>query len=188
MEHAIPVLGAGESFRACTLPAPTSSVKIYWSDSAPCTWLYVIFCWWCALPNGICSRSWIWWLFHVDQQSECELQDTNDNAVHGHLCCIWLHQLHVDADFLLEIKGVIDHLNQLCQDIICVGTLPKGYIRNIPLPRVPQVQITQSHWATKIPDYYEDICLVPTYNSPCSIVESAAFAVSPAWRALAINN
>ncbi len=69
----------------------------------------------------------------------------------------------------------------------CVGTLPKGYVHNVPLHRLPQVQTTQSHQATKIPDYYGDICLVPTYNSPRSIVESAAFAVSPAWQAHAMN-
>jgi hypothetical protein len=69
-----------------------------------------------------------------------------------------------------------------------VGTLPEGYVRNVPLSRVPRVQTTQSHQATKIPDYYKDICVVPTYNSPCSKVERAVFAFSPAWQALDINN
>ena len=70
----------------------------------------------------------------------------------------------------------------------CVGTLPEGYIHNIPLSRVPQGQSAQSHQATKIPDYYKDTHVVPTYNSPCSIGEKAAFAFSPAWHAFAINN
>jgi hypothetical protein len=68
-----------------------------------------------------------------------------------------------------------------------VGTLSKGYVRNVPLPRVARVQTTQSHQATKIPDYYKDGYLVPTYNNPRRIVERAALAFSPAWQALAIN-
>ena len=69
----------------------------------------------------------------------------------------------------------------------CVGTLPKGYIRNVPLPRVPKTQRARSHQVTMIPDYYEDPYLVPTYDTPRSIVESAAYAFSPAWHAIAIN-
>jgi hypothetical protein len=36
-ECAVPAFGAGASFRALTLLAPTSSVKIVWSDVASCT-------------------------------------------------------------------------------------------------------------------------------------------------------
>ena len=54
----------------------------------------------------------------VGQQCERELWDTNDNAIHGHLCCVWLHQLHVDADLLAKVEGVIDHLKQLLQRVI----------------------------------------------------------------------
>jgi hypothetical protein len=39
-----------------------------------------------------------------------------------------------------------------------------------------------------IPNYYEATYVVPTYNSPCSIVERAAFVFSPVWHAIAINN
>ena len=63
----------------------------------------------------------------------------------------------------------------------CVGTLPEGFVRNVPLPRVPNKQ------STTVPGYYEDTYVVPTYISPRSIVESAAFAFSPAWHAIAIN-
>ena len=66
----------------------------------------------------------------------------------------------------------------------CVGTLPEGYVRNVPLPRVPVRQSAQSQ---QIPDYYEDQYGVPTYITPRSLVESAAYAFSPAWQAIAIN-
>ncbi len=65
-----------------------------------------------------------------------------------------------------------------------VGTLPEGYVRNVPIPRVPVQQSAQSQ---QIPDYYEDQYKVPTYVTPRSLVESAAYAFSPAWQAIAIN-
>jgi hypothetical protein len=69
-----------------------------------------------------------------------------------------------------------------------VGTLPQGYIRNVPLPRVPREQSAKSRLqVTTIPDYYEAPYVVPMYISPRSIVESAAYAFSPAWHAIAIN-
>ena len=61
-----------------------------------------------------------------------------------------------------------------------VGTLPEGYVRFVPLPRVPVQQST-------VPDYYKDQYRVPTYITPHSLVESAAYAFSPAWQAIAIN-
>jgi hypothetical protein len=39
-----------------------------------------------------------------------------------------------------------------------------------------------------LPDYYEDQYGVPTYVTPRSLVESAAYAFSPAWQAIAINS
>jgi hypothetical protein len=69
-----------------------------------------------------------------------------------------------------------------------VEALSEGYVGNVPLPRVLRGQTAQSHQANKIPDYYKDTYVVPTYDSPCSIGEKAAFAFSPAWHALAINN
>ncbi len=50
-----------------------------------------------------------------------------------------------------------------------VGTLPQGYIRNVPLPRVPRVQSATSHITVPmipIPDYYATPYVVPTCVSP----------------------
>jgi hypothetical protein len=68
----------------------------------------------------------------------------------------------------------------------CVGTLPKGYICNVPLPRIPlrQSPTSQVH---RIPDYYEVLLVAPMYTTPCSIVESAAYVFSSAWHAIAIK-
>ena len=68
-----------------------------------------------------------------------------------------------------------------------VGTLPKGYVRKVPLPRVPLRQRAQSHQVHTIPDYYDAPYVVPIYDTPCSLVESAAYALSPAWHTNAIN-
>ncbi len=60
----------------------------------------------------------------------------------------------------------------------CVGTLPEGYICNVPLPRVSILQSTSSetrHQVHTIPDYYKGTYVVPMYNSPRSIVERASF-------------
>ncbi len=68
-----------------------------------------------------------------------------------------------------------------------VGTLPKGYIHNVPLPRVPLRQSAQSCQVYTIPDYYDAPYVVPMYDTPCSLVESVAYAFSPAWHAISIN-
>jgi hypothetical protein len=46
----------------------------------------------------------------VGQQCEHELWDTNYNAIRGHSCRVQLHQLHVDADLLVKVECVVDHL------------------------------------------------------------------------------
>ena len=69
----------------------------------------------------------------------------------------------------------------------CVGTLPKRYVRKIPLPRVPLHQSAPAHQVHAVPDYYDDPFGVPMYGIPRSIVERAAYAFSPAWHAIAIN-
>jgi hypothetical protein len=69
----------------------------------------------------------------------------------------------------------------------CVGTLPQGYVHNVPLPRVPQRQSTTKSQVHTIPDYYKVLYVVPTYATPRSIVESAAYAFSPAWHTFVIN-
>ncbi len=68
-----------------------------------------------------------------------------------------------------------------------VGTLPEGYLRNVPLPQVTTIQRARSHQVTKIPDYYKTPYVIPTYGTTRSLVESAAYAFSPAWHAIAIN-
>jgi hypothetical protein len=69
----------------------------------------------------------------------------------------------------------------------CVGSLPKGYVRSVPLPRGLLRQSAQSRQVHTIPDYYNAPYVVPTYDTPCSLVESAAYAFSPTWHAIAIN-
>ncbi len=59
----------------------------------------------------------------------------------------------------------------------CVWTLPEGYIHNVPLPWVPRVQGAKSRVQVHaIPDYYKTMYTVPMYISPCSRVESVAYA------------
>ncbi len=38
-----------------------------------------------------------------------------------------------------------------------------------------------------IPDYYELPYVIPTYATPCSIVENAAYGFSPTWHVIAMN-
>ncbi len=64
---------------------------------------------------------------------------------------------------------------------------PQGYVCNVPLPKEPQRQSTTRSQVHTIPDYYEVPYVVPTYTTPLSIVESAAYAFSPAWHAIAIH-
>jgi hypothetical protein len=68
-----------------------------------------------------------------------------------------------------------------------VGTLPEGYVRNVPLPRVPKIQRARSHQVTKIPDYYKDSYAVSTYDITRKQVESTAYAFSPTWHDIAFN-
>jgi hypothetical protein len=70
---------------------------------------------------------------------------------------------------------------------VAVGPLPKGYVHNVPLPRGPVSQITRIRQVQKIPAYYDGPYGVPPYKTHHSIVESAAYAFSPAWQAIAIN-
>ncbi len=78
------------------------------------------------------------------------------------------------------LNNLLSQGTYLNKHIRVVGTLPEGYVRNVPLPRVPVRQ-------SAIPDYYKDQYGVPTYITPRSLVESAAYAFSPAWQAIAIN-
>jgi hypothetical protein len=70
-----------------------------------------------------------------------------------------------------------------------VGTLPNVYIHNEPLPRIPRKQCAKSRVQVHtIPEYYKTTYVVHTYKSPSSRAESAAYAYSPIWHAIAINN
>ena len=75
--------------------------------------------------------------------------------------------------------------------MVLVGTLPQGYVRNVPLPRIPLGQSTSTPTSNNqihtIPDYYEVPQGVPPYDTSRSIAENAAYAFSPAWHAIAIN-
>jgi hypothetical protein len=95
--------------------------------------------------------------------------------------------LFVNITHFSAVMQPQDH-ETLVETDVSVGTLPQGYIRNVPLPRVPRGQSAKSHiQVTTIPDYYETPFVVPTYDSPRSLVESAAYAFSPVWHAIAIN-
>jgi hypothetical protein len=117
-----------------------------------------------------------------------EADNTNDSTIR-----------HVIPELLYRQRGKVlvrgDNITTtlICRiyeskEDMCVGTLPKGYIRNVPLPRVPRGQSAKSRiQVTTIPDYHATPYVVPTYVSPRSLVESAAYALSPAWHAIAID-
>jgi hypothetical protein len=72
-------------------------------------------------------------------------------------------------------------------EVVDVETLPEKYVGNVPSPQVPKTQRALSHQVNKIPDYYKALYILPMYETTRSIVESAAYAFSPAWHAIAIN-
>jgi hypothetical protein len=118
--------------------------------------------------------------WHLGQENLADYQSKHHVGAHHRAVCPWY--LHNDNSPLVlpratrpsTLKG-------------CVGTLLAGYIHNVIFPRVPLCQSTQSHQVDTIPIYYKVPHVVPTYNTPCSLVESAAHAFSPAWQAIAIN-
>jgi hypothetical protein len=87
----------------------------------------------------------------------------------------------LSSNFLEYVTIIINY----CAAII--GTLPTGYVRNVPLPQVPKRQRAKSHQVHKIPEYYKDAYLVPMYDTTCRLIESTAYAFSPAWHNIAIN-
>jgi hypothetical protein len=119
--------------------------------------------------------------WHPGQENLADYQSKHHIGTHHQAVCPWY--LHTSNSPLVlpratrpsTLKG-------------CVGTLPAGYLCNVPLPRVPQVHSAQSHQVHKIPDYCENPYVVPTYCSPLSTVKRATFAFSPAWLAIAVNN
>ncbi len=91
----------------------------------------------------------------------------------------------------LEVKhGDLQPTTDHHHFFVTVGNLPKRYIRNVPLPRVPQGQSTRQSQVlpNTIPHYYEDAYAIPTYKDTCRIEERLATANSPQWQPIAINS
>ncbi len=94
--------------------------------------MYVIDC--VLLADGVRREIGFGGGLDVGQKCERELWHTNDESIRGHLCRVQLHQLHVDADLLVKVKWVIDHLDQLLQHVIrgwSVG--PVNFLLSSPL-------------------------------------------------------
>jgi len=73
---------------------------------------------------------------------------------------------------------------------ISVGNLPKGYIRDVPLPQVPWDQSTFQSRVPPVhalPVYYKGMHAITMYHSTCRIGERVATANSPQWQPIAIN-
>jgi hypothetical protein len=117
--------------------------------------------------------------WHPGQENLADNQSKHHTGTHHQDVCPWY--LHEDNSPLVlpratrpsSLKG-------------CVGTLPEGYVRNIPLPQEPKIQRAQSHQVNKIPEYYEAPYIIPKYETTRSIVESAAYTFSPTWHIIAI--
>ncbi len=118
--------------------------------------------------------------WHPGQENLADYQSKHHLGAHHIAVCPWyLHENNLPL-FLpravspSSLKG-------------CLGPLPKGYVHNVPLPRVPVSQRTRIRQVQKIPALYDGPYGVPPYDTYRSIVESAAYAFSPAWQAIAIN-
>jgi hypothetical protein len=118
--------------------------------------------------------------WHPCQENQVDYQSKHHPEAHHTAVCPWyLHEINLPlvlprAVRPSTLKG-------------CVGTLPKGCVRNIPLPGVPLRQNTRTQIRHPIPEYYEFLYGVPLHTSPRSIVESTAYEFSSAWHAIAIN-
>ncbi len=120
--------------------------------------------------------------WHPGQENLADYQSKYHPGVHHHAICLWY--LHTKYSPLVlpratrpsTLKG-------------CVGTCPIQHICNVPLPQVPRVQSAKSSpQVHTITNYYNTTYLDPTYDSLCSLVESAAHAFSPTWHAIAFNS
>jgi hypothetical protein len=118
--------------------------------------------------------------WHPDQENLADYQSKHHpRAQHTAVRPWYLHEVNLPLVLLQAsrpstLKG-------------CVETLPKGYVHNVPLPRVPIRQSAQSHQVHMITDYYNTPYVVPMYDTPRSLFESAVYAFSPAWHVIAIN-
>jgi hypothetical protein len=121
--------------------------------------------------------------WHPGQENLADYQSKHHPGAHHTAVRLWY--LHTDNSPLVLPWAIRPSTHKGC-----VGTLPKGYVRHVPLPRVPIQQSPTpqvSQVRHTIPDYYKLSYVTPTYASPHSIVESAAYVYSPRWHAIAIN-
>jgi hypothetical protein len=118
--------------------------------------------------------------WHPGQENLADYQSKHHPGVHHTAIHPWyLHEINLplvlpQAVRPSTLKG-------------CAGTRPKGYVQNVPLPRLPLRQSTRTQVRHTISDYYKLPYGIPTHTSPRSIVEGAAYAFSPAWHPIAIN-
>jgi hypothetical protein len=120
--------------------------------------------------------------WHPGQENLADYQSKHHLGTHHQAVCPWyLHEINSPlvlpwATRPSTLKG-------------CVGNPPKGYIRNVPLPRVPQEQSTRQSQVLPdtIPHYSEDMYMIPTYKGTCRTGERIAKANSPPWQPIAIN-
>jgi hypothetical protein len=84
--------------------------------------------------------------WHPGQEKVADYQSMHHVGAHHQAVCPWyLHESNLPtvlprATRPSTLKG-------------CVGTLPQGYVHNVPLPRVPQRQSTTRSQVYTIPDY-----------------------------------
>jgi hypothetical protein len=117
---------------------------------------------------------------HPGQENLADYQNKHHSGAHHQDVCPWY--LHEE-----NLPLVLSRTTRPSSLKGCVRTLPEGYVHNVPLPRVSKIQRARSHQVNKISDYYKAPCIIPMYETTRSIVESAAYAFSPAWHAIAIN-
>jgi hypothetical protein len=93
--------------------------------------------------------------WHPGQENLANYQSKHHIGAHHQAVCPWyLHNkiLHL----------VLPQATQPSTLIGCIGTLPAGYVRNVPLPRVPRPQRARTQQVPMIPDYYNGSYLDPT--------------------------
>ena len=117
----------------------------------------------CIVRYPQCSRShtrWrLYWLGTIDPSV---LGDSH--SAPGRTPC----QHNNQQDYVLEWRQLVGGVRTNDGKGQYVGNLPKGYIQNVPLPRVPRDQSTfQSRVPTirhTLPRYYEDTYAIPMYS------------------------
>jgi hypothetical protein len=120
--------------------------------------------------------------WHLGQENLADYQSKHHIGAHHRQVCPWyLHQAG-SSRFLpwavspSTLKG-------------CVGTLKDGYVRRVPLPRVPQVQSTSEHVAAVMRDSrdtcYSQVPRVLTWSdltrSLTGLGRRVLVAFSPVW-------